>query len=109
MADGQQWLSWIHRTDFIAIIDKLLESKVLQGIFNATAPGPVTNAEFSQTLGKVLNRPTLLPLPAFLLKILLGEMSILLIGGQRVIPTRIEQAEYEFQFKTLEQALMDVL
>lgn len=109
MGDGQQWMSWIHRTDFIAIINKLLESKVMQGIFNATAPVPVSNDEFSQTLGKTLNRPVCLPIPAFVLKILLGEMSTLLLGGQRILPERIEQAGYEFQFKTLEQALTDVL
>ena len=109
MGDGQQWMSWIHRTDFIAIIDKLLESKVMQGIFNATAPEPVSNAEFSQALGNVLNRPTFIPVPAFVLKTLLGEMSELLLGGQRVLPERIEQAGFKFQFKTLEQALKDVL
>ena len=109
MGDGQQWMSWIHRTDFIAVIDKLLESKVMQGIFNATAPEPVSNAEFSQTLGNVLNRPTFIPVPAFVLKTLLGEMSELLLGGQRVLPERIEQAGFKFQFKTLEQALKDVL
>ncbi|MCK5190489.1 MAG: TIGR01777 family oxidoreductase, partial [Methylococcales bacterium] len=109
LGDGRQWMSWIHRTDFIAIIDKLLESKVMQGIFNATAPEPVSNAEFSQALGNVLNRPTFIPVPAFVLKTLLGEMSELLLGGQRVLPERIEQAGFKFQFKTLEQALKDVL
>ncbi len=109
IAGGQQWMSWIHRADLIAIIDKLLVSDVLHGIFNATAPEPVSNAEFSQTLGKVLHRPALIPLPAIILKVLLGEMSSLLIGGQRVLPDLIEQAGFEFQFKTLEQALRDVL
>ncbi|MCF6250602.1 MAG: TIGR01777 family oxidoreductase [Methylococcaceae bacterium] len=109
MGDGKQWISWIHRTDFIAIIDKLLELKVLHGIFNVTAPEPVTNMEFSQTLGEILNRPTFLPVPALVLKILLGEMSALLLGGQRVIPERIEKTGYEFKFQTLEHALRDVL
>lgn len=109
MGDGKQWMSWIHRTDFIVIIDTLLELKTLQGIFNGTSPEPVTNAEFSQTLGKVLNRPAFLPVPAFVLKILLGEMAELLLGGQRVIPERLEKAGYQFQFKTLEQALSDVV
>ncbi|NOR71021.1 MAG: TIGR01777 family protein [Methylomarinum sp.] len=109
MGDGTQWMSWIHRTDFIAIIDKLLESRVLQGIFNVTAPEPVTNAEFSQTLGKVLNRPVFLSIPAVVLKLLLGEMSELLLGGQRVMPTKLEKAGFKFKFETLEQALRDVL
>jgi NAD dependent epimerase/dehydratase family enzyme len=81
----------------------------LQGIFNGTAPEPVTNAEFSITLGKILNRPVLLPIPAFILSLLLGEMSELLLGGQRVMPVQIEKAGFEFKFRTLEQALSDVL
>lgn len=105
IGDGQQWMSWIHRKDYIAILDLLLETKVLQGIFNGTAPEPVTNAEFSKTLGKVLNRPTFLPVPAFVLKILLGEMSALLLGGQRVLPVRVENSGFEFTFRTLEEAL----
>jgi len=109
MGDGKQWMSWIHCTDLIAIIDKLLELKVLHGVFNATAPEPVTNLEFSQTLGKILNRPTFLPVPAIVLKILLGEMSDLLLGGQRVMPERLEKAGFEFKFKSLELALKDVL
>lgn len=109
MADGQQWMSWIHRSDLIAIIDKLLESTVLQGVFNATAPTPVTNAEFSQTLGKILKRPVFLSVPAWVLKILLGEMAELLIGGQRVLPARLKKAGFKFKFKTLAAALKDVL
>ena len=109
MGDGKQWMSWIHRTDYIAIIEKLLESTTLQGIFNGTAPKPVTNAEFSKTLGQVLNRPAFIPIPALVLKILLGEMAELLLGGQRVLPARIEQAGFEFKFKTLSKALSDVL
>jgi len=109
IGNGKQWMSWIHRTDFIAIIDKLLESVTLQGIFNATAPEPVTNVEFSKTLGQVLNRPAFIPVPALVLNILLGEMAELLLGGQRVIPVRIEQAGFEFKFKTLNKALGDVL
>ncbi len=109
MGDGKQWMSWIHRTDYIAIVAKLLEMRVLHGVFNATAPEPVTNAEFSQTLASILNRPAILPVPAFFLKMLLGEMSELLLGGQRVFPVHLEQAGFEFKFKTLEQALKDVL
>ncbi|NOQ16396.1 MAG: TIGR01777 family protein [Methyloprofundus sp.] len=109
MGSGQQWMSWIHITDLIAIIDKLLISEVLQGTFNATAPNPVSNAEFSQTLANILNRPAFLPIPTFVLEVLFGEMAELLIGGQRVVPERIEHAGYEFQFKTLGLALMDVL
>ena len=109
IGDGNQWMSWIHSTDFIAIIDKLLKSTTLRGVFNATAPEPVTNSEFSKTLGQVLNRPAFIPIPALVLKILLGEMAELLLGGQRALPTRIEQTGFEFKFKTLSKALDDVL
>lgn len=109
LGDGTQWMSWIHLTDYIAILEKLLESATLQGIFNATAPEPVTNAEFSKILGQVLNRPVIVPIPAFVLKILLGEMAELVLGGQRVIPVRLEEAGFKFKFKTLSEALIDVL
>jgi len=108
MGDGKQWMSWIHRTDLIAIIEKLLESPTLDGVFNASSPGPVTNKEFSKTLGEVLNRPAIIPVPAFVLKILLGEMSMLLLGGQRVMPDRLEKAGFEFKFKALSHALSNV-
>lgn len=109
IGDGKQWMSWIHHTDLIAIIDKLLEATVLQGVFNCTAPEPVTNEEFSQTLGKILKRPVYLPMPAFLLNILLGEMAELLISGQRVLPVQVEKAGYEFKYRELEPALRNVL
>jgi len=109
ISDGKQWMSWIHRTDLIAIIETLLESSTLQGVFNASSPQPVTNREFSKTLGAVLNRPAIIPVPAFVLKILLGEMSMLLLGGQRVIPERLEKAGFEFKFRALSHALNNVL
>jgi len=109
MGNGNQWMSWIHRADLIAIIDKLLESDTLQGVFNASSPKPVTNNEFTKTLAQVLNRPAFIPIPAFVLKILLGEMSALLIGGQRVIPERLEKAGFEFTFKSLNHALSNVV
>lgn len=106
---GEQYMSWIHRDDLIALIDKLLNTKLLHGVFNGTAPHPVTNAEFSQILAKQLNRPACLPVPALVLKVLLGEMSELLLGGQRVMPARIEKAGFKFKYLTLEQALKSVL
>ena len=109
MGGGKQWMSWIHQADYIAIIEELLESASLHGVFNATAPEPVTNAEFSKTLGQVLNRPAFIRIPAFVLRILLGEMAELLLGGQRVLPERLEQAGFEFKSKTLKQALSDVI
>ncbi|MDP2715882.1 TIGR01777 family oxidoreductase [Rheinheimera sp.] len=102
---GEQFMSWVHINDMLRLIDFLLQHPTLNGAFNATAPQPVTNAEFSQTLAAVLRRPALLPMPAFVLRLLFGEMADLLLTGQRVIPTNLLKAGFEFQFNTLQPAL----
>ena len=109
LGDGQQWMSWIHRDDLIAMIERLLNSPHLHGPFNGTAPEPVTNQLFSQTLAKLFHRPALLPVPAWLLKTALGELSILLLGGQRVMPGRFQDDGFHFRFETLESALADIV
>jgi NAD dependent epimerase/dehydratase family enzyme len=81
----------------------------LQGVFNATAPNPVSNKVFSQTLGKVLNRPAIITTPPFALKLAMGEMSQLLIEGQFVLPTNALKAGYEFNYTDIEAALTDVV
>lgn len=106
---GQQWMSWIHRSDLIGMIEMLLDSSELAGIFNATAPNPVTNNEFSQTLARLLKRPALLPVPAIVLKVAMGEMSSLLLGGQRVIPKRFLDHGFQFQYGHLESALRETI
>lgn len=109
IGDGKQWMSWVHRADLIAMIQRLLDSPELSGVFNGTAPQPVTNEAFTRCLGKVLQRPAVIPVPAFVLKAALGELSGLLLGGQRVVPRRFLEAGFEFKYKTLEHALSDVL
>ena len=109
LGDGSQWMSWIHMQDYIRIMQRMLETNSLEGIFNATAPNPVSNDQFTRCLAKVLNRPAFLPVPAFVLNVLLGEMSELLLGGQRVLPKRLQQENFKFEFTSLEQALQDVL
>jgi len=109
LGHGGQWMSWIHRRDWVAIVDLLLNNAELYGAFNATAPQPVTNLEFSRCLAKQLQRPMLLPLPACLLKTLFGEMSELMLGSQLVIPERLQKLGFEFQFKSLEAALQQIL
>lgn len=109
LGSGKQWMSWIHRRDLLAVITLLLETESLQGVFNGTAPNPVTNAEFTRCLTRLVHRPALLPVPAPVLKILLGELSELLLGGQRVYPRRLQEMGFPFQFPTLESALQDVL
>lgn len=109
IGDGNQWMSWIHRKDLIAMIETVLQSDQLQGVFNATAPQPVTNNTFSQTLAKLLKRPAFLPVPAVLLKVAMGEMAVLLLGGQKVSPKRFLAEQFDFRFATLESALRDAL
>ena len=107
---GAQFMSWIALDDLVAIIHFLLENENLSGAFNATAPNPVTNAEFSQTLGKVIHRPTILPIPAFAVKLMFGEKGeTLLLEGSRVVPRRLLEAGFKFKFENLEDAMKHVL
>lgn len=109
LGDGKQWLSWIHLQDYVAIVLQLLEDSKAQGPYNLTAPAPVSNAEFTKTLASVLKRPCFLIAPAFLLKFILGEMAVLLIGGQRVLPKRVLDLPYSFRYSQLKDALIDIL
>jgi uncharacterized protein (TIGR01777 family) len=110
MGSGDQWQSWIHIDDGVGAIAHLLTS-VAEGPVNLTAPNPVTNAEFTKTLGDVLGRPTFLPIPKFGPKLVLGgELADnLLFSGQKVVPTALEADGYEFGHPTLDGALRDLL
>jgi uncharacterized protein (TIGR01777 family) len=108
MGTGRQWFSWIHRDDVIGIIRFALEHAEIQGPVNATGPEPLTMRDFSKTLGKVLGRPSWLPVPGFLLRTALGEVSDMLLTGQRVLPARATAAGYRFRFETAEAALRDI-
>ena len=109
LGNGRQWMSWIHLADLIGLIHFILEKKDFRGAVNGTAPNPVTMKEFTQTLGAVLRRPAFFPVPAFALKILLGEMSDLLLTGQRVLPKRALGAGYVFRYPRLKEALEAIL
>ncbi|SDU20513.1 TIGR01777 family oxidoreductase [Halopseudomonas salegens] len=106
---GAQYMPWVHRDDMLGIIMQLLLNPDAQGPYNAVAPNPVTNREFARTLGRVLKRPALLPLPAPLLKLGLGEMSRLLLTGQCAKPEKLLEQGYQFKFGQLETALKDVI
>jgi uncharacterized protein (TIGR01777 family) len=109
MGSGRQWMSWIHRADLVALIRFLITQETAAGPFNGTAPEPVTNAEFARTLGRVLRRPAILPMPGFALKLIVGEMAEILLSGQRVIPQAALDQGFRFRFPTLDAALRDVL
>jgi len=102
-------MSWIHRQDWIAIAEAMIADNSMHGAYNATAPNPVTNAEFTKTLATCLKRPALLPVPAWLLKTLLGEMSELVLGSQRVIPDRLLAQGFKFQYPNLTDAINQAL
>ncbi|MBY5922173.1 TIGR01777 family oxidoreductase [Ferrimonas balearica] len=109
IGSGQQMMSWIHRDDLVAMLCYLLENDHCRGIFNGTAPQPVTNRAFGQALGQTLGRPAFLPAPAPVLKLALGEMSSLLLTGQAVLPRAAEAAGFQFQYPELNAALADLL
>lgn len=109
IGSGQQLMTWIHVADWLSMVLWLIESGHATGAFNATAPQPVTNRDFTQTLGRVLRRPAVLHAPAFVMKLALGEMSYLLITGQRAVPARAEEQGFKFTFRALEPALQDIL
>lgn len=110
VGSGKQWMSWIALDDIISIINFFLDNENLRGAFNLTAPTPVTNEEFTKALGKVLNRPTILPIPEFAIKLMFGEMGeTLLLQGTRAVPKRLEDAGYRFKYTNLDEAMKHVL
>jgi uncharacterized protein (TIGR01777 family) len=110
VGSGKQWMSWIALEDLIRIVHFALENENLKGAINAVAPNPVTNEEFTDTLGKVLHRPTVLPVPEFAIKLLFGEMGeTLLLQGTRVLPKKLTDNNFEFQFTDLENAMKNAL
>ena len=109
LGSGAQYMPWIHRADWIELISWLVAHQQAQGPFNATAPSPVTNVEFSRTLGKVLHRPAIFPVPAFGLRLLVGELADSLLTGQRAVPARAKEAGFQFKFPELAPALHDLV
>lgn len=109
LGKGTQYMPWIHRQDMVDALVHLLENSELEGPFNMTAPNPVTNAEFTQVLGRVMNRPAVLPAPSPALKLALGEMAHLLLTGQKAIPEKLVNSGYQFHYPELEAALAEAV
>ena len=106
---GRQYMSWISLADWIGLVQWTLTRNHVSGPLNLTAPAPVTNAEFARTLGRVLGRPSFVPAPAFAMRLALGELAdALILGGQRVLPARVQALGYEFMHETLEAALRHI-
>lgn len=105
LGSGRHYFPWIHREDSAAICQWLLENPEARGAYNAGAPNPVTNAEFTRALGRALGRPTVLPMPEAALKLLFGEMSELLLVSDRMLPKRLLDEGFKFKYPDLERAL----
>jgi uncharacterized protein len=106
---GDQFLSWVHIDDVCGLAIRAIEDAAWKGPFNATAPTPVTNKEFSKTLAKILHRPSVFVTPPFVMKLMLGEVAELVTKGQNVLPKKALAAGYEFRFPTVEGALRNLL
>jgi uncharacterized protein (TIGR01777 family) len=108
IGSGTQMMSWIHVQDVVNLIIKSLFDERYDGVINAVSPNPVTNAEFSKELGKALHRPAIFPVPEMVMKIVMGEMSTIVLDGQKVIPKHLEKLNHHFQFPELAGAFKDI-
>jgi uncharacterized protein (TIGR01777 family) len=109
LGSGRQWTSWIHLEDLVELVCFALEQPALAGPVNATAPHPVTNAEFTRRLAAALGRPALLPVPALALRMVFGEMASVFLDSQRVLPQAALAAGFEFRYPELAGALVQSL
>jgi uncharacterized protein len=110
LGSGRQYMPWIHIEDLVRMMVFAVEHESVRGPINGVGPAPVTNREFTKTLGKVLSRPTIFPpVPGFMLKLMFGEFGQILLYSQRVLPQKALDAGFAFQFQQLEPALRDVL
>lgn len=110
LGNGRQWFSWVHEADLARMFLFLLERQDLAGPINCTSPGPVRNSELTKALAQAVGRPVILPFaPGFMLRLVLGEFSEVILQGQRVVPRRLSDAGFSFKFPALEGALRDAV
>jgi uncharacterized protein (TIGR01777 family) len=110
LGSGRQFMPWIHKEDWVRLVVWVIAAEAARGPLNATSPHPVTNREFSSALGRALKRPSLLPAPAFALRLALGEMAdALLLSSQRVLPVRATDLGFSFRYRNVDEALAAVL
>lgn len=109
VGSGNQWYPWIHLDDEVRAIQFLLTNDKADGPFNLTAPNPVTNKEFGKLVGEVMGRPSVMPAPGFAMKTIFGDMSLLLLEGQRAVPQKLLELGFKFKFETAQAALRDLL
>jgi uncharacterized protein (TIGR01777 family) len=109
LGSGRQFMSWIHHADWVGLVSWAIDTHALSGTLNATAPTPVSNADFARALGKAVGRPSWLPAPQFALRMAFGEMADeALLAGQRVLPARALELGFRFSYLTIEAALGEI-
>lgn len=109
VGSGEQYWSWIHREDWVRMVRWAIDTQTIKGPLNITAPGPVTNREFTHVLARTLGRPAYAPAPAFALRAVLGEMAdAIILSGQRVLPARATTTGFQFRYPDLESALREI-
>jgi uncharacterized protein len=108
MGSGHQYMSWVHRLDWIEMVRWIVQTPEAEGTFNVTAPHPVTNREFARALGHSLKRPAVLPAPAFALKLVLGEFANSVLTGQRVVPAHAQALGYHFRYPEIDIAFRGI-
>jgi hypothetical protein len=108
IGDGKMMMSWIDVDDLVRIYEHVIANS-LEGIFNASSPYPVSNSVFTKTLGAVLHRPTIFPLPVFILKLIYGEASTVLTDSKEVVPKLLLQSGFEFKYPTIKDSLEHIL
>lgn len=108
VGSGRQWVSWVHVEDAAGMIKFAIDTPAIEGPLNVTAPTPVQMKDFGKVIGSVLEKPHWLPVPEFALKLMLGEMSSMLVSGQRVIPEKAIENQYDYLFPDLKEALKDI-
>ncbi|EOP30982.1 MULTISPECIES: TIGR01777 family oxidoreductase [Bacillus] len=109
IGSGNQWLSWIHIDDVVRMIDFIIHKEEINGPLNITAPLPIRMKEFGETMATIMRKPHWLPVPSFMLHALLGEMSILVLEGQHVLPSKAIEHGYQYTFPTIDHALQNIL
>ena len=109
MGSGEQWYSWIHLEDQARALRFLIENEEARGAFNITAPNPVTNGELAKIIGRVMGRPSFVPIPGFALRLAFGEVAEVVLKGQRAVPQRLLDLGFEFDFPTAEAAMKELL
>ena len=108
LGSGKQWMSWIHIDDLMELIAFLMKESTVRGVFNATSPFPVTNREFTQALAEAVHRPAIIPVPAFALRLALGEMAEIVLASQRAIPDAAQRAGFVFKHPDIYAALAQI-